>query len=295
MCFVILGSMTDKSHKLNTYGRYSVDLGDTLALFTVLDTTKRGQVQLLSMGYDAILCVSGKSSWSFFKDTVEQETGDLLFIPPGVYYHLVGGEESSIVIHLRFIDKKRDKSPYKNSKLGAYTVQCDELKEKFLNFGQKIIQETISNAPSSRSVSNQTVGEVSDFYYNLKKYLHKDDYCIQEAITLPNTSHRELVAMFFDAIEESNEIGVQEICDSLGYSESYIARVFKNTFGITPRQYYNVYKINKSLKSIKGDAVNLSTVSIDMGFSDQSHFTNVFKKFMMITPGSLHKGTSLIL
>jgi AraC-like DNA-binding protein len=278
----------------NTYGRYSVDLGNSLALFTVLDTSSRGRVQLLSMGYDAILSVSGKSEWSFFKKNIEHKQGDLLFIPPGVYYHLIGGEENSIAVHLRFVEKTKINKSYKNSKLGVYSVDCDELKANFLNFSQEVVSETVAHH-NKKTVSQKTIDEVFSFYNQLTKYLHSDEECIIGLETVPDNSQLETITSFYNSIDNQDDVSVLELSEGLGYSSSYLARVFKKNFGITPRQYLNVYKINKSLKAIKGNAVNLSTVSADMGFSDQSHFTNVFKRFLRITPGDLLKGTALLL
>ncbi len=282
-----------QEHK-NFYGRYSVQFEETLALFTVFDPSQRGQVQLLSTGYDAVLCVDGESSWSFLKNEVPLKKGDFFFIPPGVYYHLINKSTPAIFIHLRFIDTKKSNF-YEKSKLGVYSVLCEELKENFLKFGQEVITQTINLTPDERSVGPETIKNIKIFYESLTKYLHADASCIPEAFSISNEAHRQTVNSFFNTIKASDEITIQQACDSLGISTSYLARVFKNTFGITPRQYFNVLKINKSLTVIKGDVVNLSTVSLNMGFSDQSHFTNVFKRFMRITPGDLHKGTSLLL
>jgi AraC-like DNA-binding protein len=149
--------------------------------------------------------------------------------------------------------------------------------------------------PEKRSVGSETIKNIKIFYESLRKYLYADASCIPEALSISNKAHSETINSFFKVIRSSDEITIQEACDTLGLSTSYVARVFKSTFGITPRQYSNIFKINKSLSAIKGDLVNLSTVSLDMGFSDQSHFTNVFKRFMQITPGDLHKGTSFLL
>ena len=278
----------------NTYGRYSVDLGDTLALFTVLDTSTRGQVQLLSLGYDAILNVSGTTEWSFFNKNIKQNQGDFYFVPPGVYYHLVGGEESSIAVHLRFIRKNKTTLDYKNSKLGVYSILCNDLKQDFLRFSQEVVSETINNS-SKRNVSHETINELFSFYNQLTKHLYANADCIVGLETAPNAAQLETITGFYNSIHEKDDLSVLELSESLGYSTSYLARVFKNTFGITPRQYQNIYKINKSLRSINGNDINLSVVSADMGFSDQSHFTNVFKRFLRVTPGDLLKGTALIL
>jgi|GEM_PF-5880599 len=286
--------MTSDHEQKKIYGRYSVQFEEGLALFTVFDPSQRGQVQLLSTGYDALLCVNGTTSWSFLKNKVLLKKGDFYFIPPGVYYHLIGEESSSIMIHLRFIDTNNS-SFYEKSKLGFYSVLCEELKENFLRFGQEVINQTVNLAPEKRSISPETINNIKLFYKNLKKYLYDDAGCISEAFSISNKSQRDTIHSFFEIVKSSDEITIQEACESLNLSTSYVARIFKNNFGVTPRQYCNVLKINKSLRSIKGDIVNLSTVSLDMGFSDQSHFTNVFKRFMRITPGDLHKGTSLLL
>ena len=56
------------------------------------------------------------------------------------------------------------------------------------------------------------------------------------------------------------------------------------TRGITPYQYLQTIRIDKA-KGFLEDGQEVIDVALKTGFTDQSHFTNFFKKFIGITPG----------
>ena len=74
---------------------------------------------------------------------------------------------------------------------------------------------------------------------------------------------------------------LSEIADMNKYS---LLRAFTKTRGITPYQYLQTIRIDKA-KGFLEDGQEVIDVALKTGFTDQSHFTNFFKKFIGITPG----------
>ncbi|MFW2044477.1 helix-turn-helix transcriptional regulator, partial [Acinetobacter sp. ULE_I053] len=69
---------------------------------------------------------------------------------------------------------------------------------------------------------------------------------------------------------------LEDLSQSLGISRYAIIRLFKNNFGLTPHEYQLNQKINIARNRLKyGESI--IQVANDLGFTDQSHFNNLFK------------------
>lgn len=84
-------------------------------------------------------------------------------------------------------------------------------------------------------------------------------------------------------IEE--QISLEDIAKEVSYNESYITRVFKNKCGLTPHAYLINKRIQKAKNRLsKDENINLSLLSSEVGFYDQSHFSKVFKRVFAQSP-----------
>jgi len=89
-------------------------------------------------------------------------------------------------------------------------------------------------------------------------------------------------------------LSLDELANNVNLSKYHFLRVFKNNLGITPHNYIVAYKIQRAKDLIlNGDS--LSDVSLEVGFSDQSHFIKNFKKIYGYTPKKLVDNSNIIL
>lgn len=82
----------------------------------------------------------------------------------------------------------------------------------------------------------------------------------------------------------AEHIVLDQICCRAGLSKSTLLRAFTKTKGITPYRYLETVRINEA-KKLLSDGVSLLDAAIRTGFSDQSHFTNYFTRFIGLAPG----------
>lgn len=80
------------------------------------------------------------------------------------------------------------------------------------------------------------------------------------------------------------DITLKEIADAVGLSPFHFARLFKQTLGVSPYQYVIRQRIERAKQLLARGDQPLSSVAIDVGFYDQSHFTLHFKKVCGLTP-----------
>lgn len=79
---------------------------------------------------------------------------------------------------------------------------------------------------------------------------------------------------------------VNQLAKFTGYTERHLERKFKECIGLNPKKFGNIIKLHYFLKLLKEKSVdtNLTNISYNAGFSDQSHLIKEFKKHTGITP-----------
>lgn len=80
-----------------------------------------------------------------------------------------------------------------------------------------------------------------------------------------------------------HNISLGDIATYTGYNSTYISRIFKKEFGITPHAFMLNQKINISQKMLLKNNLIVDVAS-EAGFYDQSHFVRNFKRVFAISP-----------
>lgn len=81
----------------------------------------------------------------------------------------------------------------------------------------------------------------------------------------------------------AERISLEQICYYAELSKSTLLRAFTQAKGVTPYCYLENIRINKAKKLLKKGCTPVE-VALQTGFSDQSHFTNYFSRFIGLTP-----------
>lgn len=78
-------------------------------------------------------------------------------------------------------------------------------------------------------------------------------------------------------------ITLDALCKLTGLSKYYLLRSFTKQKGISPYSYLETIRIGKAKKMLEQGVLPIE-VATQTGFSDQSHFSNFFKRFIGLTP-----------
>lgn len=79
-------------------------------------------------------------------------------------------------------------------------------------------------------------------------------------------------------------IGLHEMAGLVHLSPYHFGRLFKQTVGKSPYQFILQLKIECAKKLIKQNTGPISEIAYQLNFSDQSHFSNAFRKATGISP-----------
>lgn len=80
------------------------------------------------------------------------------------------------------------------------------------------------------------------------------------------------------------EVSTAFVAGELNVSASHLAREFRKAAGMTLGEYLRVSRIQQACQQLKKQDPDISQIAFELGFTDQSHFTKVFRRQMGITP-----------
>ncbi|MFL0253012.1 helix-turn-helix domain-containing protein [Clostridium neuense] len=81
----------------------------------------------------------------------------------------------------------------------------------------------------------------------------------------------------------TKNISLNTLSELTGLSKYYLLHSFTKQKGISPYNYLETIRINNAKKLLEKHVPPID-VALKTGFSDQSHFSNFFKKFIGLTP-----------
>lgn len=77
---------------------------------------------------------------------------------------------------------------------------------------------------------------------------------------------------------------ISAIAKECGVTLEYLSTSFKNVTGVTIKQYISMEKIKIAKFLLLSTELPIQDIALDLGYSDQSHFSKNFKKITNLTP-----------
>ncbi|PYV53091.1 MAG: hypothetical protein DMG96_35215 [Acidobacteria bacterium] len=99
---------------------------------------------------------------------------------------------------------------------------------------------------------------------------------------LPKYRLRRVVDYLASNLAEDN--GLQQLADLAEMSRFHFCRSFKQSTGLSPHQFLLHLRINEAKRLLKSTKLGIAEIANLLGFSEQSHFTMTFHKFIGTTP-----------
>jgi len=101
---------------------------------------------------------------------------------------------------------------------------------------------------------------------------------------------RELEALIQDHIDTNMNISLKDVSKAVQVNPTYLSREFAAHFdNLTFGEYIRKLRIEKAVQLLDDPAHSLLDIAYLTGFSDQSHFTRIFKKHTGKSPSTYRK------
>ena len=107
---------------------------------------------------------------------------------------------------------------------------------------------------------------------------------------LPRYKLRRVMA-YVDA-RLSCPISLDDLANVAGVSRFHFHRQFRKTVGVTPREYVLRARIERAKGLLTESDLTVGEVSGAVGFADQSHFSNIFRRLTAMTPRGFRNSMS---
>jgi YesN/AraC family two-component response regulator len=87
----------------------------------------------------------------------------------------------------------------------------------------------------------------------------------------------------------SNDISVKDVADYVHLSPEYFSKLFKKETGENVKNYILRIKVDAAKDLLENPNIPVSMVASELGYSNFSHFTQMFKKHENVTPSEYRK------
>ena len=212
-----------------------------------------------------LMCyLSGKGHLETSKGDYPFEKGTVIAVPPGEKHGSCGeGYFSNICIHADF-EMNENK---------VYYIQkgTDEQTELF-----KIIKELYFDNRHSAVLPNLILA--------LKDLVSID---VNPELTETEKVHRQISRNYMDS-----QLNIAELIRETGYSDDFFRTLYKEKYGITPRQYLENLRLGYALDLMETykTEMKIRDVASLCGFNDELYFSRRFKKKYGVSPTHYQKG-----
>lgn len=79
-------------------------------------------------------------------------------------------------------------------------------------------------------------------------------------------------------------ITITDIASNVGVTTNYLANIFKETIGISPKQFLTDVRITRACNLLRVNSYQIKDISKLVGYANQLHFSSAFKKSIGVSP-----------
>lgn len=104
---------------------------------------------------------------------------------------------------------------------------------------------------------------------------------------LPRLQCEALMVFIEDFL--SRDIGLVDMAAVVGYSPDHFARLFRQTFRVSPYRYLLGRRVERAKSMLRDAHVPIAQIALACGFASQSHLNSVFKRLTGVTPAGYRR------
>ena len=226
------------------------------------------------------------------EETLVLTQGELIFHKPNEFHSIKAVDSAPNFFVISFVCNSPAMAYFKK-----YQTQLNKQLSSFISSILSEAEKTYiipKNDPSLKKLNKKSTVAVGGEQL-IKTYLEQLLILLVREITekgthslFPNKSSMEhhLIAKAKEFISECLEenFRVDDLCFTLGYSKSYLSRIFQAQTGNTLAAYAVHVKIEKAKSLIREDNLNFSQISDKLSFDNPQYFSRVFKRITGMTP-----------
>ena len=228
-------------------------------------------------------CIKGEQYYQVENELYKLRGNDILIIPPNTI-HSTGlypediGELYWLQISLDTNKGSLCNLPFDQS---DYLLEKLLLKEKMIFKGSSSFKNILKNIELALQSPISILGELKINHQIIALLLLTLRFAEKEQLS--SVSIRKEIIDAFIKKNKERSIYVDELASLLNLSTAYFKTWFKESVGVSPKNYINRKKIAQAkidLKQVK----NVTHVAYNLGFGSSQYFATIFKKYTGMSP-----------
>ncbi|MBB3113135.1 YesN/AraC family two-component response regulator [Paenibacillus phyllosphaerae] len=158
------------------------------------------------------------------------------------------------------------------SNLSKQLADVGENLDRMAGEERELYEQIISakTIPDILQLASKTLTSVAS--YMCRKKQNKDDYIINEILTILNQEYR-------------HPITLSSLSERVYLSPNYLRIIFKNKMRISIQEYLTNLRLSKAKELLKETRYKVHEVGEMVGYENSTYFSIVFKNYMKMTPG----------
>ena len=121
---------------------------------------------------------------------------------------------------------------------------------------------------------------------------HREPPKVNRESTAHDHAEKAEAAKTYLASRLGEAVTLNEVASAVNSSPFNFARIFQQQTGIPVHRYLTQLRLRAALERLAGGEDNLTDLALDLGFSSHSHFTDVFRRELGITPSEFRRNRS---
>ena len=241
--------------------------------------------------FEILLILSGEQESIIDQNVYILKENDILLVPPGILHEnrcFSNQGMTYFVAHFDIDDPDLRYSMIKNGRL-IYPHNTSENSSLRLILNEWIFLYDKKNtySLSDRFLSLEILSRLMTTLAKISEENKENKGSMQAlsiARSIAETIHHNFNLFFLNENRDKNLLLMKNIYQEINISMSYGLEVFKEIYGISPKEYLDRLKFKESKRLIRNPNISIEFISEQVGYSNVSHFSRQFKKWAGVSP-----------
>lgn len=241
--------------------------------------------------FEILLILSGEQESIIDQHVYILKENDILLVPPGILHEnrcFSNQGMTYFVAHFDIDDPALRYSMIKNGRLiYPHNTSANSSLRLILNEWIFLYDKKNTYSLSDRFLSLEILSRLMTTLAKISEENKGDKGNMQAlsiARSIAETIQHNFNSFFLNENRDKNLLLIKNIYREINISMSYGLEVFKEIYGISPKEYLDRLKFKESKRLIRNPNISIEFISEQVGYSNVSHFSRQFKKWAGVSP-----------